>query len=203
MSVGSNSASFPNSTDFDYSRGAKSLSKVRIDTEAMDGGEGRWSHATSFAPDQAGDGVMVVRERENDDEDDTPDEEREFVKQSKERYYKWLKQINEKVERTDGRHADARRDAKVFCGCLDMSQYEKDRVDYLLNGTTPYQNGDIPVEAAVLATITYVAREGGRWIDREDGFAELVDVCDNVSKTDVRTIRKKIHSQLHHSETGG
>lgn len=87
----------------------------------------------------------------------------------------------------DGRHplravqnraADRGRYVQTLCAALDMSPYHKERVQYIVDGLNMSHMAHYNSQMVVLAIISLVANEDGRWIREEEMFRNLMEDVD-------------------------
>lgn len=113
-------------------------------------------------------------------------------------YYERLSDWNERRWQTvknDRRRADARRAAKTYMGRFEPPVRNQERVIHLIDKLDDLEMGPIPYEITVLAIITLVANERGRWIRDERMFNQLLIDLDG-SRKGIRKARQVVRDEV-------
>lgn len=119
---------------------------------------------------------------------------------TKEVRFKQLKKRHHEHWETSGKEAndtDVAYDARLVCNRLELSDVQQARSLKLISN---YRKEGTRYELTILAVVSYVLNEGGRWVQRTDGphadplsdvYHDLIDAFD-VEKPMVRKVRNEI-----------
>lgn len=132
--------------------GAKSWGDERIDRNAIIENDGRSNTRTFYYATEA------------------PKETRRKYR----RLLRWQEGEGASDRDVQNRAADRRRYVSGFCSRLDMAQYQRERVEHVMEGLNMSHMAHYSSQKVVLAIITLVANEDGWFIRDDDDFRELL-----------------------------
>lgn len=157
----------------DGSGAASSLEEL-IDDNAIIENDGRSKTRTFFYPAEADDEQRYSRIIRWQDGEGDPDRD------------------------VENRAADRRRAVDTFCGVLDMSGYHKGRVKYVIEDLNMSHMAHYSSPKVILAVISLVANEDGRFIRDEAAFRALMEDVDTSlhELKKVRTLARKKTERL-------
>lgn len=143
----------------DDGSGAASAIDERIDKNAVIENDGRSKTRTFFYPEQA---------------DDTD---------TYKRLIRWQDGEGDSERAVANRAADRRRWIDTFCGYLDMTSYQQSRTEHIIESIQMSHMAHYSSQKVILATLTLVANEDGRFIRDETLFRKLMvdvgtDLCE-------------------------
>lgn len=143
--------------------------EIQWDRMAIEQNDGRGDHATMFYGKDAA----------------TPDE--------RERYER-LASVNEGMRESGREHksksnvVDKANFAKTCCSALEMTGFQQERVVWLTERVNVNMFGHYSYEHIILALISIVANEDGRWIRDEPKFQDMM-VANEIDLLQIRRLR--------------
>lgn len=92
-----------------------------------------------------------------------------------ERMYRHQEGVGDPDRRAQNRPADRRRWIDIFCGHLEATDHQQERVKHIVKGLQMSHMAHYSAQEVILGTITIVANEDGRFIRDEQAFKDLVE----------------------------
>lgn len=117
---------------------------------------------------------------------------------------KWNDGQGESSRKQDNYEADVRRWTQTFCNQLNLTDFQYEKVDYIIQHLELGEFGWIPAEHVILGTVSLVIDSEmdvepddwttDDWIIYRDDFEDMMDNTD-MSRDTLWTVRKRVHQE--------
>lgn len=146
-------SAFDYSHEFDTSKGSGASERIDdiIDDAAIIENDGRSETRTFFRPDEASNNVEQY-----------------------ERMVQYQDGMWDSSRASKNKKADNDRWVDTFCSYLDVPDYQEERVQLVVESVNMSHMAHYSAQETILASISIVENERGRWIRDEDAFRDLI-----------------------------